>query len=659
MATMRTVTLELLRHGPPHNQLLSRLTQYLGLCGNHPAVTVNVPFDHAQFLVKLRALQYRDTDKTLELQIQDTADRMTDILASVPGLIAELAECCESNDQEMTHLRLILSANELALLPFELANAPNGFPGAGQSLMLQSQLPLVITREGRRVSNRFGRWRSKPKILFASASPPGIAPVPRDAHALALRYVIEPWIYHHANEIEREQKVGEHLTVLTDASIESIQRACATGEYTHVHILAHGVPFEQGVDRRYGLALHSAHSASTDIVDGSRLAAALRVHTEREDDGLTCPTVVTIASCEGAQGGTVVGAGASIAHALHEAGIPLVIGSQFPLSFEASVVMVEVLYAGLLNGGDPRRLLNDLRRQLKSRIPATHDWASIVAYASLPDNLKAQLSFLRIDQAKRGIEAALDHADALTKRLSKRYRSTGTGSGESPVVNPLQALREPQDRLKQARERLKELLHHGYEDQAGIYGLLASTQKRLAEILWRVVSSGTGDGTTGNLRRDESRTALRDSRDLYWEVFQADRAESWGLVQYLASTAVLDGVNAVDQDLWQLAKLLSEQDISVGSRERRTWAQSNLLELYLLVFAGAPIQLNVPADQKARDHLKQFLQVADPQTWEIRSTRRQLLRYAEFFNGMNPVLDVVGGLLEEFLNDIDKVLPPT
>ena len=242
MGKMRTITLELLRHGPPHNQLLSRLTQYLGLCGNHPAVSVTVPFDHAQFLIKLRALQYYDTSKTRELQIQDTADRMTDVLGSVPGLIADLAEPCEPGEQEMTHLRLILSSNELALLPFELANAPNGFPGAGQSLVLQSQLPLCITREGRRVSPRFGRWKSKPKILFACASPPGVAEVPLDAHALALRAVIEPWIYYHANDEQCEIRVGEHLTVLTGASVDSIQQACASGEYIHVHILAHGVP---------------------------------------------------------------------------------------------------------------------------------------------------------------------------------------------------------------------------------------------------------------------------------------------------------------------------------------------------------------------------------------------------------------------------------
>jgi hypothetical protein len=675
MPGMRTVTLELLRHGPPHNQLLSRLTQYLGLCGNHPAVSVNVPFDHAQFLVKLRALQYRDTDKTTELQIQDTADRMTEILASVPGLIAELAECCEAGEQQMTHLRLILSANELALLPFELANAPNGFPGAGQSLLLQSQLPLVITREGRRVSNRFGQWKKKPKILFASAAPPGIAPVPRDAHALALRSVVEPWVYHHSNPAERERRVGEHLTVLTDATIDAIQRACSTGEYTHVHILAHGIPYELGDDRRYGLALHAAHQSSErDVVDGARLAAALRPHTDRDDDTLTCPTFVTIASCEGAQQGTVVGAGASIAHAIHEAGIPLVVASQFPLSFSASVVMVQVLYHGLLNGGDPRRLLNDLRRQLKSRVPATHDWASIVAYASLPENLSAQLSDLRIDQAQRSIEAALDHADALVRNLSQRAKSgtgkgTGSGSTSQPqlVTDTLQALKEPQARLKKARERLEELLHKGYRDEASIYGLLGPTQKRLAEILWRSVSpsSSTSATTVTQQQREENeeqaRAALRSSRDLYLKAFQSDWAQSWALVQYLVLVAALEGLPAVNQDQWNLAKLLSDQDIAADSRQRRTWAQSNLMELYLLAFAGVavPFAGNETFDQKARNAMAQFLQVVDPETWEIRSTRRQLLRYAEFFKEVNPAFNGIGGLIEEFLNQLEHYLPPS
>jgi hypothetical protein len=675
---MRTVTLELLRHGPPHNQLLSRLTQYLGLCGNHPAVSVNVPFDHAQFLVKLQALQYRDTDKTKALQIQDTADRMTEILASVPGLIAELAEFGDGCEQEMTHLRLILSANELALLPFELANAPNGFPGAGQSLMLQSQLPLVITREGRRVSNRFAQWKKKPKILFASAAPPGVAPVPREAHALALRLAIEPWVYHHATAVERESKVGEHLTVIADASIDELQRACSTGEYTHVHILAHGVQYEEGDDRRYGLALHAPYNPTLkDVVDGSRLAAALRPHTDRDDTTLTCPTFVTIASCEGGQHGTVVGAGASIAHAIHEAGIPLVVASQFPLSFSASVVMAEVLYNGLLNGGDPRRLLNDLRRQLKSRVPATHDWASIVAYASLPEDLGTQLSDLRIEQAKRSIEAALDHADTLVRKLSPRTPTPSksvvsrTGATQHPqITDSLQQLKGPQARLKKARERLEELLHKGYQDEALIFGLLASTQKRLAEILWRAVSWHSTSSQNAKEVSEQQRTvhqeeawvALRSARDLYWKAFQADWSQSWALVQHLVLGAVLGDDPIINQDHWHLAKLLSSQDVAADSRQRRAWAQSNIMELNLLAMLS-PLLAPPPFDQNrsaadARTALKQFLQVVDPRTWEIRSTRRQLVRYVEFFNEVNPAFEHSHGLIEEFLPEIDRKLPP-
>lgn len=41
---IRAVTIELLRAGPPHNQLLSPLTQYLGICGDSQAGMISVPY---------------------------------------------------------------------------------------------------------------------------------------------------------------------------------------------------------------------------------------------------------------------------------------------------------------------------------------------------------------------------------------------------------------------------------------------------------------------------------------------------------------------------------------------------------------------------------------------------------------------------------------
>src|SRR5581483_4981703 len=104
---MRTVTLEILRHGPPHNQLLSPLTQYLALCGNMPASTLELPFEHAEFLLRFRNLQYKESEDARILELQQTARTMSNVLSKVPGLIRELKEY-EGGNAEVIHLRLIL-----------------------------------------------------------------------------------------------------------------------------------------------------------------------------------------------------------------------------------------------------------------------------------------------------------------------------------------------------------------------------------------------------------------------------------------------------------------------------------------------------------------------------------------------------------------------
>src|SRR5262249_48397694 len=109
---MRTITLELLRHGPPHNQLLSPLTPYLALCENHAAVTLPLSFEHNQFLHRLRALSYRLDEDPRAFQLKDTAAALGALLAGIPGLTAELSR--QSHHPEThTHLRLIISASEL------------------------------------------------------------------------------------------------------------------------------------------------------------------------------------------------------------------------------------------------------------------------------------------------------------------------------------------------------------------------------------------------------------------------------------------------------------------------------------------------------------------------------------------------------------------
>src|ERR1044072_576780 len=249
---MRTITLELLRHGTAHNQLLSPLTPYLALCENHAAVTLHVPFEHNQFLHRLSALGYKLQDESRLFQLNDTARVLGEILAAIPGLTAE-SNKEDRSEERLTHLRLIISASELALLPFELALSPNGLPGSGQPLLLQPQMPICLTREIRRVTGEQIQWPRNPKILFIAAAPGEVGPIPLEAHLLVLRRLINPWVkyYPEGNEKMRRDRVEEHLHFLPDASIEAIEDACASGKFTHIHILAHGREVKENYDTRF------------------------------------------------------------------------------------------------------------------------------------------------------------------------------------------------------------------------------------------------------------------------------------------------------------------------------------------------------------------------------------------------------------------------
>ncbi len=146
---------------------------------------------------------------------------------------------------------------------------------------------------------------------------------------------------------------------------------------------------------------------------------ALRPPLRAYNMGFARPSVVTLAACD-AGAGSVVGAGASIAHALHEDGIPLVVASQFPLSFAGSVIMVRELYDGFLSLSGPRLMLVNLRRQMRTQAPLGHDWA-IVTYASFPPNLNRQLRQFQIRQAHRRLEASFHHADRMLFQEGQRH----------------------------------------------------------------------------------------------------------------------------------------------------------------------------------------------------------------------------------------------
>lgn len=697
---MKSIVLEVLRDGPPHNQLLSPLTKYLALCGEHAAISMQLGFEHAQWLARMASLSYRDSEETRTLQLADVAAAMGGLIAQVPGLVAELTKCrplpgdantaAALTRPQTVQLRLVLNANELAFLPLELATAPPGFAASGQCLALQTEVPLCITREIRRATTVDLQWWRPPKILFAFAHPG--SDVPYQQHLLALRAAIEPWVRSEEGADAKTQRaaVAQHLTVLPRASVRALNDLCAREPFTHIHILAHGVPYRRGDDRRFGLALHDAINPHVaDIVDGERLAAALRPHVHDRSQKLATPLVVSVASCDSSNMGSVIGAGASVAHELHLKGVPLVVASQFPLTVQGSIVMVDVLFRGLLWGQDPRCVLDDLRRRLKALIPTSHDWASVVAYSALPSDIGEQSDRLAFQQARDSIQAALHSADAMVGSLAPRSQGAPALSGSNPSddkrwrevrgrVDKIEyLLAAPSRKLEEAGRRLQNLLAVSSK-KSEISGLLAATEKRIAELhvmaALRLQQETTWSeekqsqqpllGPEEILRAYQSaRERLVTARQWYRDTFSSNRTESWALVQELALDLVLEPryqTHLPEPDIrddtpdspvvvlrsrwrqrWFLAKLMAEQDLTHTDLLRELWAQGNLLELHLMaqVWAGGLWFTNPPvlADtveqhrSRARELAKRIVEASPMYALEVASVRRQIRRYVEFF----------------------------
>jgi hypothetical protein len=456
----------------------------------------------------------------------------------------------------------------------------------------------------------------------------------------------------------RNERLAQHLTALTEASLEAIEDACSQSDYTHVHILAHGGEYKEGYDTRFGLLLHNSEHpmGPAERVSGERLATALRTSRKDASGQLARPAVVTLASCYSGGIASVTGAGASIAHALHADGIPMVIASQFPLSFGGSVRMVEMLYEGLVSGEDPRRLLIDLRRSLHTQFPETHDWASITAYSSLPPNFDRQLADVQIQRAQLSIEVALDLADEVVARAERGDRRSrqvmASAAGTTAVAASTPEMAAAMQRVRESRARLARLRDRLPSQRVRIVTLLASSDKREAALWYEMLKLASSTVPPDELDK-RVWPPLERARELYDEAFGLDAAALWALVQYISLTVVMrhGGRPTLDADvadgkigkLWALAEVQSLRERSSVDYKRRTWALGNLIELYLL----APVIEEVKKTHEhpgpmpnwealATQYTKELANMAPPGGFEIFSTRRQIVRYLDLYVELCP-----------------------
>lgn len=592
------VALELLRQGPPHNQLLSPLTSYLAVCGNHEPEPLRVPFEHATLLRKLRSVRGAGDPVGAAADAEDVRRAIVEMLCSLRGLQRELSTSARGG-ASLVALELIVSAHELALLPFELAFPP----GVPTRELAASE--VVVLRRSRRVPSSTVRWPVRPRILFAYAGQ-----VPYERHLLALRECLEPWLTHAAaaSTSAAARKFAEYVTVLPEATLPRLQEAVRGNasddrEFTHVHVLAHGD--EDG--GKFGLRLcHPNRVAGSDLVSGARLASAL---TATASDGArVLPACVTLAACDAGNFGDVTYFGAAVAHELHEAGVPLVVASQFPLSIRGSVAMACSLYEGLLRADDPRLALTSMRNTVRTWGGAgasATDWASFVAYGALPRDLDRQVTRGRVEQAKRVVESVLGRVDPWVVD-----------------TQPAEARIGPTE-LNNAR-RLWSVALRRFEDvapPAERAWYMGAVLKRWAEACAAVDAVGGEWGST-----------MRDAERRYREAFSLTGDPS-ALVQALACLAfhggLEDGQEPSPERLWHLSvDLLALRRAPGAAPDRRA-----LLELWMIAPAFFP-ELSARREAEARlaeppeEALRAAL-TAEADDFELYSLSRQARRFEE------------------------------
>jgi hypothetical protein len=623
---VRRVEVELLRRGPRHNQLLSPLTDYLAMCGDHAGGVVHVPWEHDEVLHLLEDLRYRVSSADPSRRARHVLDRagagLASMLGAVPGLEGALAGPVRATS-ELIHVRLIESAAELAVLPFELTKLPSASGSVAEhSLGLLPDRPVCITRQVRGVRPA-ATWPTNPCILVVSGDD-----VPFAEHLDVFGRVLEPWRNDALRPVADRPRhwTSEQLTVIERATLDEIRSAVAARHHTHVHVLAHGAGLDADGSGRHGIALGGG-----EVVRGRDLALALA------PAGRDLPAVVTLATCDSGAQGEVMTPGGSVAHELHGAGIPLVVASQFPISQAASVPFTEIFYRGQLGGEHPLVSLCEMRRQLATRFTDEHAWASVVVYESLPDDFDDRLDELLYWQTRRAHETALTRLERSATSDDARV-STLAATGAPFPADFRSPTDDEHDSLVEAVTRASVRLPTSGPYAAECAGLRAAGAKRTAEVAYWLSEAPDASSERRHRLLESCVAGLEVALDQYEDGLRMLLATSHGGPQRKVTThwiagqvMLMQGILGldIDPDLWGVARWTARLDLDHVDPVVRAWAIVSHIEQAVLELAVAGPDADIA--ERALRHAHDLVRVAGDDSEHVMTTHRQMRRFVAWW----------------------------
>jgi hypothetical protein len=316
------------------------------------------------------------------------------------------------------------------------------------------------------------------------------------------------------------------------------------------------------------------------------------------------PSTVVAASCDSAFQADVLVPGGSFAQALHLIGIPLVVASQFPLTYDGSIRLAEAFYHDVLWGKHPLPAIASVRAALHAEFGNTHDWASLVAYDALPTDLDDQLEEIQYYRARYAIDDTLHELDQ------------HHGKAEDAAID------EATKRAEPALDSLPTSPKFAME----VGGLRGSYAKRVSEHLFNRKKYSEARQQLEIAQRE-----YRDAANRFYSTGASYRASlNWLETQSMSLAWILGG--KAEPGSWEIAMRSCKRDLADGDWRARAWAHGSMAELYLLQLFSADRRRASRIERAAKQHVAELLEYYPRASdFPVFSTRRQFNRYVEWW----------------------------
>jgi len=526
---LRSRTVEFLRFGDPTG-IIRLSDRYIRAIGSEP--TEEVSFGIRQDLLDfgMKSLAYDNFKRADRKDVLCTAETFLDAVAR--QLETFLAGMLTSDDTELCQIDIVTQAKELAQLPFEVLEEKNERIVITRRVRQSWPLPQVL-RQDERAS-------VPPRILFVWSAPGRQYDVPHEEHRTALDAVVATC------------GGGEIVELPMATRVALRHELSGAGGFTHLHILAHGVGPERGgpilgapfdpleaAPPRTNLAL-SGGDGKLDRCSPEELAAMLASMAK-------LPESATIATCHGGEVSPVL-AGGNLAHAVHTAGVPIVLASQLALTMAGSIQLLGTFLAQFVTGEDPRIALKNCRDALRASKQETYfDRVALVGYVHLDELHDERLRQRRLRVALRQLKATSNRAQARLGAFSRDNvdEKSLTPEQRSEVEQTKVDFELVRQGLAQQAEELEKTDRRRQEawglqaQQEEVWGLRASAFKRQAEAAWRLSL------VLPEMHAEEwlthSHEMLEESARSYERAARFSRDYHWTWVQWLVLEAVRTG----------------------------------------------------------------------------------------------------------------------